>query len=139
MIHTIATTQDGKKYAVAVKDSVFTKAMSEQAIASDRPALNVAAVKEHALRCSVSFRAGKFTRVGQDFIDEVFVDVDCLVREIRNKYNNTVHEALEPNVNIVKGPFMDKIALELDRAICRLIQNKVQRQPTVGCTLGRTR
>jgi hypothetical protein len=112
----------------------------QQEIASDRPALNVAGIKEHALRCSESFRAGKFKRVGQDFIDEVFVDFDCLLREIRNKAaNNMVHPALEPNVCIVKGPFMDKIALELDRAICRMIQSKVQRQPTVGCTLGRTR
>jgi hypothetical protein len=28
---------------------------------------------------------------------------------------------------------------ELNRLIGRVIQNKVQRQPTVGCTLGRTR
>jgi hypothetical protein len=115
--------------------------MPEQQIASDRPALNESAIKAHALRCSQTYRAGKFTRVGQDFIDEVYTDVECIVREIRNKFQ-TLHPALAQDDNdiaICKGPFMDKLGRELDKSIARLIQNKVQRQPTTGCTLGRTR
>lgn len=112
-------------------------------VASDRPALNMAAICDHALRCSKVYRAGKFTRVGSDFKDEVLTDVECLIREIRNKYSNTVHPALAQEDGEVpaftKGPLMEKIQNEIDKAIARLIQNKVQRQPTVGCTLGRTR
>lgn len=108
-------------------------------VASDRPALNVTAIKNHALRCSASYRAGKFTRVGQDFIDEVFTDVECVLRELRNKSNQTIHPVLEPNEVFVKGALLDKFQLEFDRVVARIIQNKVQRQPTVGCTLGRTR
>lgn len=101
--------------------------------------MNVAAIKEHALRCSKHFRAGKFTRVGEDFIEEVFTDVECLVRELRNKYPVSMHDPLETTLAFTKGALMDKIQHELNRGIGRLIQNKVQRQPTVGVTLGRTR
>lgn len=118
--------------------------MSEQAIA-----LNESAIKNFALRCSRTYRAGKFRRVGQDFIDEVNTDVDCLLREIRGKYQNTMNPLLAQgqtlengcadDIFIVKGAFLIKLETEVNRAICRLIQCKVQRQPTVGCTLGRTR
>jgi hypothetical protein len=114
-----------------------------------REELNQAAIKEFALRCSKAYRAGKFTRVGEDFIQECLDDVECLLREIRNKYN-TLHPALgqgsslalpgeEDNVFIVKGAFKDRLETIFNQAICRMIQNKVQRQPTVGVTLGRTR
>jgi hypothetical protein len=39
----------------------------------------------------------------------------------------------------VTGALLDKIGVELNRAVCRLIQNKVQKQPSCGVTLGRTR
>lgn len=108
-------------------------------MSSDRPVLNVAAIKEHALQCSKQFRAGKFTRVGEDFIEEVFTDVECLVRELRNKYPVTLDSPLESELVFTKGALIDKIQQELNRSIGRLIQNKVKRQPTVGVTLGRTR
>lgn len=101
--------------------------------------LNETAVRNHALACSRAYRAGKFTRVGQEFLDEVKADVEALVRELRNKYP-TLHASLEPGQNrVVAGALCDKVEAELNRAICRLIQNKTQKQPSVGCTLSRTR
>ena len=107
--------------------------------------LNQAAIKEFALRCSKTYRAGKFTRVGQDFIEEVETDIECLLRELRNKCG-TLHRALgqgqgspEDNVFIVKGAFKDRLETIFNQLVCRIIQNKVQRQPTCGCTLSRTR
>ena len=119
--------------------------------------LNQAAIKDFALRCSKTYRAGKFTRVGSDFTEEVEADIECLLREIRNKFP-TLHPALgqgqtiempgistghtvsgEDNVFIVKGAFMERLEEIVNQAICRMIQQKVQRQPTVGVTLGRTR
>lgn len=101
--------------------------------------LNETAVRTHALACSKTYRAGKFTRVGQDFMDEVKADTEALVREIRNKYA-TLHPVLDLGENqVVTGALLDKIGAELGNAIGRLIQNKVQRQPTCGVTLGRTR
>ena len=102
--------------------------------------LNETALRNHALKCSEKYRAGKFTRVGQDFLDEVKADVEQLLRNVRNQAT-TFHPALEPdeNTSCVTGLFADKVMAELNRLICRMIQNKVQRQPTVGKTLSRTR
>jgi len=113
--------------------------------------LNESAIREHALACSKQFRAGKFKQVGSDFIDEVKADVEQFIRELRNKYP-TLHLPLElgsrpehPNGHLAisprfsSGALIDKVALELNRAIGRIIQNKVQRQPSTGMTLGRTR
>lgn len=102
--------------------------------------VNRAAVFAHALHCSAIHRHGKFTRVGQDFIDEVEADVEALIREIRNRWTTTFDVVqLRENERIVTGQLLDKIQAELDLAIARLIQNKVQRQPSVGCTLRATR
>ena len=104
--------------------------------------LNESAIRQHALLCSQNFRAGKFTRVGQDFIDEVKADVEAAVREIR--YKAKVREPwtpLEPSDNscFLTGALCDKLAVEMNYLIGRIIQNKVQHQPSCGCTLGRTR
>jgi len=103
--------------------------------------LNESAIREHALRCSDRFKGNRFTRVGQDFLDEVQADVEALIRELRNKQKTRVFEPLEPdeNTSCVTGALCDKLGTELNRFICRLIQNKVQIQPSCGKTLGRTR
>lgn len=102
--------------------------------------LNESAVWEHAFRCSKTYRAGRFTRKGQDFMDEVKADVEKMIRELRGKFP-TFHEALpaDENTSCVTGLLSAKLAAEFNNAICRLIQNKVQRQPSCGKTLGRTR
>jgi hypothetical protein len=111
-----------------------------QLVASDRPSLNESAINEYALLCSKLYRAGKFTRVGKDFRDEVYTDVECIIRKLRSEYRETLHAPVEiPESGFVKGAVLDKIRTELNATIGRCIQNKVQKQPTVGCTLGRTR
>lgn len=101
--------------------------------------LNESAIRAHALQCSKQFRAGKFTRVGQDFIDEVKTDVECLVRNIRGQTPVNLDEPLESAVHFATGELIQRMHDELDRLIGRIIQNKVKRQPTVGVTLSRTR
>lgn len=103
--------------------------------------LNESAIRDHALRCSAAFRAGKFTRVGQDFIDEVKADVEAWVRHLRNEVKTHMHQPLEPeaNTSCVTGLLCDRVAQELNLLVCRIIQNKVQRQPSCGKTLSRTR
>jgi len=103
--------------------------------------LNESALRAHALRCSEKFRGNRFTRVGQDFLDEISADVEALVRNIRNQHPTQLHEPLEPdeNTSCVTGALSAKVAVELNRLICRMIQEKVRRQPTCGKTLSRTR
>jgi hypothetical protein len=97
------------------------------------------AIHAHALECSKRYRAGKFTRVGQDFHDEVRAGTEAWVRSLRNLFP-TLHPAIEPvdEKCYITGALMERVAVELNRAIGRMVQNKVQRHPTVGKTLGRT-
>jgi hypothetical protein len=103
--------------------------------------LNEAAVRGHALRCSARFRNNRFTRVGQDFLDEVKADVEAVIRALRSQAQTKLFDPLEPDENTycVTGALCDKVGIEMNRLICRIIQNKVQRQPSVGKTLSRTR
>lgn len=103
--------------------------------------LNESAMREHALACVVKFRGGRFTRVGQDFLDEVKADVEATIRNLRNQCPTQLYPPLEPaeNISCVPGSLSDKVAVELNRLVCRIIQEKVRRQPTVGKTLSRTR
>lgn len=103
--------------------------------------LNEKAIREHALRCSAKFRAGKFTRVGQDFIDEVKADLESLIRHLANTAPVTVNWPLpvEQNVVFATGALLEYLRPKLDEVVSRIIQNKVQAQPSCGCTLSRTR
>ena len=101
---------------------------------------NDSAIRQHALACSVEIKCGKFTRVGQDFIDEVHADVEALIRDIRNKYPLTLHqEVATGGATFTTGALMDRLQEAVNGAIGRLIQRKVQCQPSCGKTLSRTR
>ncbi len=98
--------------------------------------LNQSAIKKHALACSQANRAGRFTRVGQDFLNEVNSEVEALVRDLRNtRFPVQVNAPLATEENFVTGALLEKVKDALNQAISRIIQSKVQRQPTCGITL----
>lgn len=101
--------------------------------------LNETAIKKHALKCSTQLRAGYFTRVGSDFIEAVQADAENLVREIRSRYRPTVHDVVEPDADtkFVSGNFIRLAEEVLNEVVPRIIQARVQRHPTCGCTLKR--
>lgn len=102
--------------------------------------LNISAVKKHALACSESKRAGRFTRVGQDFLDELAGEVEAIVRDLHYaRFNIPQEDVVASDEKFVTGALADKLAKALNQAIGRIIQQKVQRQPSVGRTLGRTK
>lgn len=103
--------------------------------------LNESAIHNHALACSKQFRAGKFTRVGEDFQNEVRADVESFIRELRNKWpvNLDPPLPLPEESSCVTGALSAKVMSELNAAIARLVQNKVKKQPSVGVTLRATR
>ena len=101
--------------------------------------LNESALKRHALECSKANRAGRFTRVGVDFISEIENEVEALVRDLRNnRFPVQMNAPLATEENFVKEALLEKIKDALNQAIARIIQQRVQRQPSVGQTLGRT-
>jgi len=103
--------------------------------------LNEAAVRDHALECSKKFRGGKFTRVGQDFLDEVRADVESMIRALDTAGGNTSpNEFLNPGeLGFTTGALSDRVMEKWNLVIAKIIQRKVQRQPSVGKTLSRTR
>lgn len=101
--------------------------------------LNQSAIKEHALACSKLLRGGKFTRVGEDFYNEVEADVESFVRRLQLQNETKVHPPMVRSVSFATGALMERVEEDLNLMIGRIIQNKVQSQPSVGCTLGRTR
>lgn len=72
--------------------------------------------------------------MGSEFLDEVTVDVEAVVRKIAG----TVTERTSDR-KFVTGALLDKIENELNIAVEQIIENKVRRHPSVGVTLGRTR
>lgn len=101
--------------------------------------INQSAVKKHALACSKTHRAGKFTRVGKDFLEEIDSEVEAFVRELRNtRFPVQLHEPLATDEKFVTGALLEKVKDALNQAIGRIVQQRVQRQPSVGSTLGRT-
>ena len=104
--------------------------------------LNESAIHSYALHCSAKYKAGKFQRVGQDFIDEVKADVESWIRGIRQQWKNASPldgETPDDQVIFTTVALMEKIQPELNAAIARLIKNKVWRHPSCGKTLGRSR
>lgn len=116
--------------------------MNDTPLKSERP-LNISEIKRYALNCSVKNRAGKFERVGEDFLLEVAADVENWVRRLRADYSTLHPSVFEANgagcPQFVTGELLDKVKVELNGMIARMIQNKVQRHPSCGKTLKRTR
>lgn len=101
--------------------------------------LNESAIRSHALKCSQTYRAGRFTRVGEGFMNEVKADVESWIRAQRLTHP-TLHPALPTEENtFTTGALFDRMASIVNDVIARIIQNKVQRQPSCGKTLSRTR
>lgn len=100
--------------------------------------LNISAVKKHALVCSFARKNGRFTRVGQDFIDEVEADVEALVRKTLATGYMT-ESSVKTEDTFVTGALGERLKEVVNAAVAQIIENKVARQPSVGCTLGRTR
>ena len=101
--------------------------------------LNESAIREYALQCSKECRAGKFTRVGSEFIDEVKADVEAVVRSMRALHSTLDKPAVATTAVFLTGALLDKVSIELNNVTARIIQRKVERQPSRGQTLSRTR
>lgn len=99
--------------------------------------LNVSAIKEHALRCSKETRAGKFDRVGADFLDGVETDVESLVRLLVNAVPimDGFKEVETDGASFVTGAMAQKLSEAMSAAVGRIIQRRVHRHPTLGKTL----
>jgi len=103
--------------------------------------MNKAAVKEHALRCSETCKGGRFTRVGSDFFAELEADFEAIIRKLDCQcvVNWPIQVELPEGKQLLDLSDRTKLHDVFTRLLTRLIQAKVERQPSCGCTLGRTK
>lgn len=96
--------------------------------------INRSAVKTFALEISAERKAGKFTRVSEDFLTGVEAEVESYIR----KLNPTV--GIHGVAPLDDQSFVTKLAREkmearLNDVTRAIIFNKVMRHPSVGMTL----
>ena len=95
--------------------------------------INRSAVKAYALKVSKERRAGKFTRVSEEFLTAVEAEVETVIRHIALGV-----ETITPvgdDREFITGAALDKVRETLDLRARRIIHGKVMRHPTLGCTL----
>lgn len=99
-------------------------------------------VRRFGLLCSKTVKNGRFNRMSPVFMDSVDAGVEKLRREIREKYKTVVFPDIADvtDNNVATPVFLtkhqrDAIVKEVEFMIGRLIQRKVERQPSCGKTL----
>lgn len=98
--------------------------------------LNQTAVREYALICSQEMRAGKFERVGQDFIDAVEADLEAVIRKLAGEAPDRMPTTLNDGTYLfVQSEVLPKVVEKLNEAIRQIIARKTMRQPSCGKTL----
>jgi len=98
------------------------------------PLIRRSIVKKYALKVSKERRAGKFTRVSEDFLSSVEVDLDSAIRQLVVADLSEV-TALPDDKALVTGEALRKASLRLNTLAQLIIHRKVMRHPTLGITL----
>lgn len=100
--------------------------------------INRSAVKKHALKVSGSCRAGKFTRVSEEFIDNVESILDDVIRQTLSKMANTRFDSVpvdESSRRLLTDAAREKVASRMEEVLLRIIQLRVESTPSCGVTL----
>jgi hypothetical protein len=102
--------------------------------------MNNAAVKEYALECSKVCKGGRFTRMGEDFMAELAGDFEYIIRSIGSKTPVAwPSEVPLDGRHLLDLTDREKLYDVFTRLLARMIQRTVERQPSCGQTLGRTK
>jgi hypothetical protein len=97
--------------------------------------LNRSAVKKFALKVSREKRAGKFTRVSEEFLTSVEADLESSIRQIAIA---DMSEMAVPDADadwFITGQAVKNAEERLNMLARVIVSRKVQRHPSVGCTL----
>jgi putative NADPH-quinone reductase len=95
--------------------------------------LNRSAVKSYALTVSHNRRAGKFTRVGEDFIDQVEAELESAIRKIMGSTPEGMPAC--GCERLITGKAADKADEKLNELTHAIVFRAVMRHPSLGCTL----
>lgn len=96
-------------------------------------------VRSYMLACSKANRAGKFTRVSKEALEETCVAVDAIIRQIESKIPDPLHPGPmgfgSDEVRLLTGLALEKCRDRLEAAVRKVIRNKVQHTPSCGQTI----
>lgn len=113
--------------------------MSEETtVVRTQSVINRSAVKAYALTVSREKRAGKFTRVSEDFLNLVEAEVETVIRQVAVFHGpDTEGGPVEPDDEreFITGAALEKIRDRLNKRVQAIISGKVRRHPSIGCTL----
>lgn len=112
--------------------------MNETTEATPAPSINLClinrtSVKKYALEVSKRRRAGKFTRVSLEFLNDVEADLDAAIRAIVSIPDDIITPA--PGTKFTTSIAARKAASKLDFLAMKITASKVMRHPSLGCTL----
>ena len=94
--------------------------------------INVSATKRHALLCSQKLRAGKFSRVGEDFIQQIEAALEGTARVLAH----SVTTEILPTAEYFLTPAGERAVLDAVNAwIAKAVQKRVKAHPSLGKTL----
>lgn len=102
-------------------------------ITKTQSVINRSAVKAYALKISAERRAGKFTRVGEDFLTRIEADVEASIRQVGLELSNPVKPA--DDREFITGSALDKVREKLNERTRAIVNSAVMRHPSLGCTL----
>lgn len=94
--------------------------------------INRSAVKAYALKVAKE-RRPKFTRVSEDFLTAVEAEVEAVIRQTALGIEPMVPPA--DDREFITGAALDRIRQKLHERTQRIVQGKVLRHPSIGCTL----
>lgn len=97
--------------------------------------INRSAVKAYALKVSRELKCGKFTRVGECFLDQIEAEVEAAIRSLTPASASWEPPKPEDDRTFVTGAAVDKLMEKLHEKTRAIIAGKVMRHPSIGCTL----
>jgi hypothetical protein len=97
--------------------------------------INRSAVKAFALKVSKERRAGKFTRVSENFLTQVEADVEATIRRIFSGPVQLETCPDEGHAIFITGEAASRMREKLNAEAASLISRRVMRHPSVGVTL----
>ena len=96
--------------------------------------INRSSVKAFCLHVSRTKRAGKFTRVSEEFLTKIESEVEATIRQTARYVEG--YSTLSPdNREFVTGEAMKKIREKLNERTRQIIESKVRSHPSIGQTL----
>lgn len=108
---------------------------TESTITRTQSVINRSAVKSYALKVSKDLKCGKFTRVGECFLDQIEAEVEAAIRSLTPATSSWEPPKPEDDRTFVTGAAIDKLMEKLHQKTKAIIAGKVMRHPSIGCTL----